>query len=49
MIVALLQKNSSDEFLYMKVVGMYEYEACEETQKGKNYVTVSKNGMVLNG
>ena len=47
--MALLKKNNSEEFLYLKVVGMYEYEVCDEEKKGKMYVTVSKNGMIVNG
>ena len=49
MIVAMLQKNKSEEFLYMKVVGRYEYEPSKKKNKGSKYVTVSKNGMVMNG
>lgn len=47
--VALLQKNQSDQFIYLKMTGIYEYEACDERDKGNSYVTVSKNGMVQNG
>ncbi len=47
--MALLQKSHSDEFLYMKVRGIYEFEVCDEHEKGKNFVTVSRNGMVIDG
>lgn len=33
----------------MKIVGMYQYEVCDEDEKGASYITVSKNGMVKNG
>ena len=29
-IVAMLQKSQSEEFLYMKVIGIYEFEVCNE-------------------
>jgi hypothetical protein len=48
-IVAMLQKAKSDEFMYMKVKGIYEYEVCNENEKGNQYITVSKNGMVSEG
>jgi hypothetical protein len=33
----------------MKVRGIYEFEVCDEHEKGKNFVTVSRNGMVIDG
>ena len=33
----------------MKVKGVYEYEVCDEHSKGTHYITVSKNGMVMDG
>jgi hypothetical protein len=48
-IVAMLQKSQSEEFLYMKVIGIYEFEVCNEQEKGSHYITVSKNGMVRDG
>lgn len=33
----------------MKVKGIYEYEVCTEQEKGSNYITLSKNGMVTDG
>lgn len=48
-IVAMLKKARSDEFMYMRVKGIYEYEVCSENEKGVNYITVSKNGMVCEG
>lgn len=48
-IVALLKKSHSQEFLYMKVKGIYEFEVCDENDKGKDFITVSRNGMVIDG
>ena len=45
----MLQKAKSDEFMYMKIKGIYEYEVCSENEKGSHYITVSKNGMVTEG
>ena len=45
----MLQKSQSEEFLYMRVTGIYEFEVCGEQQKGRDYITVSKNGMVRDG
>jgi hypothetical protein len=45
----MLQKSQSEEFLYMRVTGIYEFEACSEQEKGRDYITVSKNGMVREG
>ncbi len=33
----------------MKIRGIYEFEVCDENDKGKNLVTVSRNGMVIDG
>lgn len=33
----------------MKITGIYEFEVCNEQDKGSSYITVSKNGMVRDG
>lgn len=33
----------------MKVTGIYEFEVCGEQEKGRDYITVSRNGMVREG
>jgi hypothetical protein len=45
----MLQKSQSEEFLYMRVTGIYEFEVCSEQEKGSSYITVSRNGMVRDG
>lgn len=47
--MALLKKSHSEEFLYMKVRGIYEFEVCDQNDKGKDFVTISRNGMVIDG
>lgn len=46
-LIALLSTSNNEEFIYLRPLGMDEYEACEFNRKGDNYLTVSRNGVLI--
>jgi hypothetical protein len=45
-LIALLNTSHNEEFVYLRPLGIYEYEACDFKNKGEEYLVVSRNGVL---
>jgi len=46
-LIALLNASNNEEVLYLRHVDIYDYEATTFDQKGTDYITISRNGVLM--
>ena len=46
-LIALLNASNTDEIVYLKHIDIYDYEAVTFDHKGMDFITVSRNGILM--